>query len=356
MSKEIDFLASSEYHDFLVDLKSRIYAAQMRSALAANAELLGLYWHIGHSILRLQNEQSWGNAVVQQLSADLHKSYPGIAGFSRSNLFAMRQMVLFFGTDSEFVPQAVGQLPWGHIRVILAKVKDLSIADFYLKASFEYGWTRNVLVMQIEQRLHEREGKSVTNFQSALPKPQSDLAQQTLKDPYIFDFLTLEKDVKELEIERQLVQHIARFLMELGKGFAFMGSQYPLCVNNKDYRLDLLFYHVNLRCFVIIELKSGEFKPEYAGKVNFYLSAVDDLMKGEHDNPSIGIILCKNRDKIDVEYALRDINKPIGVSAFQFNEMPTNLQSQLPTVEELEQELSDLEGGDDEADAAASGE
>jgi predicted nuclease of restriction endonuclease-like (RecB) superfamily len=342
MSKELLLLQSSEYRDFLADLKGRIHAAQMRSALAANAEMIGLYWYIGRSIIQLQQEKPWGNAVVKQLSADLIKAYPGISGFSRTNLFAMRQMVLFFDPQSKIVPQAVGQLPWGHIRVILAKIKDLTIADFYLKGTVAYGWSRDILVMQIEQRLHEREGKSVTNFQTALPKPQSDLAQQTLKDPYIFDFMTLAKDAKEQEIERQLIQHIAHFLMELGKGFAFMGSQYPMHINNKDYFLDLLFYHVNLRCFVVIELKKGEFKPEYAGKVNFYLSAVDDLMRGEHDNPSIGIILCKNRDKLDVEYALRDINKPIGVSAFQFNEMPVHIQSQLPTVEELEQELTGL--------------
>lgn len=233
-------------------------------------------------------------------------AYPGVSGFSRTNLFAMRQMVLFFGPDAEIVPQAVGQLPWGHIRVIMAKTKELSIAEYYAKATLEYGWTRDVLVMQIEQKLHEREGKAVSNFKTVLPKPQSDLAQQTLKDPYLFDFLTLEKDVKEREIERQLVQHIARFLLELGKGFAFMGSQYHIHINKKDYYLDLLFYHVQLRCFVVIELKSGEFKPEYAGKINFYLSAVDDLMRSENDQPSIGIVLCKDRDRLDVEYALRD--------------------------------------------------
>jgi len=350
MSKELSLFQSSEYLNFLTDLKGRIHTAQMRSALAANAEMIGLYWHIGRSIIQIQQEKPWGNAVVKQLSIDLIKAYPGISGFSRTNLFAMRQMVLFFDPQSEIVPQAVGQIPWGHIRVIMAKVKDLKIADFYLKGTMEYGWSRDILVMQIEQSLHEREGKSVTNFQSVLPKPQSDLAQQTLKDPYIFDFMTLSKDAKERDIERQLIQHIAHFLMELGKGFAFMGSQYPIFINNKDYFLDLLFYHVNLRCFVVIELKKGEFKPEYAGKLNFYLSAVDDLMRGEHDNPTIGIILCKNRDKIDVEYSLRDINKPIGVSAFQFNEIPVSIQSQLPTIEELEQELTSLSRNTDDSE------
>lgn len=224
MSKDIFLAQNNEYRDFLSELKNRIHVAQMRSMLVANSELIGLYWYIGLSIIRLQKEKGWGNAVVEQLSADLKSTYPGIAGFSRTNLFAMRQMVLFFAPLSEKVPQAVGQLPWGHIRTILAKIKDTSVAEFYLKATFEYGWSRDILEMQIEQQLHKREGKAITNFHVTLPKPQSDLSQQTLKDPYIFDFLTLEKDAQEREIERHLVQHITRFLLELRKRFCFYRS------------------------------------------------------------------------------------------------------------------------------------
>jgi predicted nuclease of restriction endonuclease-like (RecB) superfamily len=347
--KNLDNLPkSSDYIKFLTDLKGRIHASQMRAALAANSELISLYWHIGKSIIRLQKEKGWGNAVVEQLSSDLKKDYPGVSGFSRTNLFAMRQMYLFFSPTSEFVPQVVGQLPWGHIRVILAKIKDQSIAEFYLKSAMEFGWARDILEMQIEQKLYERQGKAITNFTEALPKPQSDLAQQTLKDPYIFDFLTLEKDAQEKDIENQLVKQIVKFLLELGKGFAFIGQQYPLQVGEKEYYLDLLFYHIKLKCFIVIELKSGEFKPEYAGKVNFYLSAVDDLMRSEKDNPSIGIILCKNKEKINVEYALRDINKPIGVSSFHFNEIPADIQTQMPTVEQIERELTTIENVDED--------
>ena len=339
----MNILNSSDYTAFLTDLKNRIHATQMRAMRAANAELIGLYWHIGKSIIDLQKSKGWGNAVVEQLSTDLKRAYPGIAGFSRTNLFAMRQMYLFFGSGSEFVPQSVGQLPWGHTRVVLGKIKELQTAEFYLKSALEYSWSRDILEMQIEQKLHERQGMAVTNFEATLPKPGADLARQTLKDPYIFDFLTIQKEAQEREIEKQLIEHITRFLLELGKGFAFIGNQYRLTINNKEYFLDLLFYHVKLRCYIVLELKSGEFKPEYAGKLNFYLSAVDDLLKDQKDNPSIGIILCKNKDKIDVEFALRDINKPIGVSSFRFNEIPSAIQVQLPSVEEIEQELKGFE-------------
>jgi len=338
-----NFPISSEYIKFLSDLKNRIHASQMRAALSVNSELISLYWHIGKSIIHFQKEKGWGSAVVKQLANDLNNAYPGITGFSRTNLFAMRQMYLFFSQISEYVPQSVGQLPWGHIRVILAKIKDIPTAEFYLKASFEFGWSRNILEMQIEQKLHKRQGKAITNFAATLPKSHSDLAQQTLKDPYIFDFLTLGKNAREREIEKQLLKHITTFLLELGKGFAFIGNQYPLRINNKEYYLDLLFYHIKLRCFIVIELKTGEFKPEYAGKVNFYLSAIDDLLRSKTDQPSIGIILCKNKNKIDVEYALRDIAKPIGVSSFRFNDIPSDIQSQLPTAKQLEEELKTLE-------------
>ena len=286
--------------------------------------------------------RAWGSAVVEQMAQDLHASYPGMKGFSRTSLFSMRQFYAFFSPQFEVVPQAVGQMPWGHIRTLLAKIKSVELVLLYAQACIEHGWSRTVLEWQIEQRFHERAGKVVGNFAHTLPLPHSELVQQSLKDPYVFDFLTLAPQAVERDIENQLVAQITRFLLELGKGFAFLGRQYPLAVNNRDYFLDLLFYHTRLKCYVVIELKAGEFKPEYIGKLNFYLSAVDDQLRAADDNPSIGLILCKDKDRLDVEYALRDINKPMGVSSFITKDIPLSVQSQLPTIQEIENELTAL--------------
>ena len=341
----VEISINPEYRQVLDEIKIHIRSSQLRAVLAANSELIGLYWNIGHSIVTLQADNGWGTAVVKQLAADLRTEHPGIQGFSRTSLFAMRQMYIFFSHRFEVVPRIVGQLPWGHIRTILGKIKDVDVALFYMTAYTENGWTRPILELQIEQSLHTRQGAAPTNFSNVLPSPQSELAQQSFKDPYLFDFLTLSKRAIERDIEKQLIDHITRFLLELGKGFAFLGRQYPLEVNGKNYILDLLFYHTKLKCYVVIELKIGEFKPEYAGKMNFYLSAVDDLLRSDSDAPSIGLILCKGKDKFDVEYALRDINKPIGVSSFITREIPMEVKSQLPTVEQLEQELNELSDG-----------
>ena len=330
-----------DYRKVLDEIKRHIKSSQLRAVLAANSELIALYWHIGQSIVSLQTAKRWGTAVVEQLASDLRREHPGIQGFSRTSLFAMRQMYLFFSPSFETVPQTVGQLPWGHIRTILGKIKDVDVALFYMAACTENGWTRPILELQIEQSLHIRQGAAPTNFNSVLPSPQSELAQQSFKDPYLFDFLTLSTRAIERDVENQLITHITRFLLELGKGFAFLGRQYPVEINGRNYLLDLLFYHTKLKCYVVIELKIGEFKPEYAGKMNFYLSAVDDLLRSDSDAPSIGLILCKGKDRFDVEYALRDINKPIGVSSFITREIPFEVKSQLPTVEQLEQELKD---------------
>lgn len=330
---------SIPYRQELEEIKQRIRAAQTRAILAVNREILDLYWHIGRSIVGLQKSQGWGGAVVEQMSADLQAEHPGIQGFSRTSLFAMRQFYLFFSPRYEVVPQPVGQLPWGHVRTLLGKTKDIDIALLYSIECAENGWSRAVLELQIEQAMHLRKGNAPSNFQAVLPAPQSDLAQQTLKDPYIFDFLTLSSKAVERDVENQLISHITRFLLELGKGFAFLGRQYALEVNGRSYFLDLLFYHTRLKCYVVIELKIGEFKPEHVGKMNFYLSAVDDLVRSSGDQPTIGIILCKDKDRLDVEYALRDVNKPIGVSSFITKSIPIEVQSQLPTVEEIEQEL-----------------
>lgn len=332
----------TEYRQALAAIKQRIQSSQTRAVLAANAELLGLYWDIGRQLDVWQRERAWGSAVVEQMAQDLQTSYPGMKGFSRTSLFAMRQFYAFFSPRFEVVPQPVGQMPWGHVRTLLAKVKSVDLVLLYAQAYAEHGWSRTVLEWQIAQRFHERVGQAVGNFAQALPAPQSDLVQQSLKDPYVFDFLTLSAQAVERDIENQLVAQITRFLLELGKGFAFLGRQYSLAVNGRDYFLDLLFYHARLKCYVVIELKAGEFKPEYVGKLNFYLSAVDDQLRGEGDQPTIGLILCKDKDKLDVEYALRDIHKPMGVSSYITKDIPVSVQSQLPTVQEIESELTAL--------------
>lgn len=339
----------TDYRQGLEDIKRRIRSAQTRAVLAANTELLQLYWDIGRQLAQWQKERDWGTAVVEQMATDLQSAYPGIKGFSRPSLFAMRQFYAFFSPrfgQFEFVSQPVRQIPWGHIRTLLVKVKSVDEALLYAQACVDNGWSRSVLTLQVEQRYHERIGQAASNFAKALPAPQSELVQQSLKDPYVFDFLTLQADAVERDIENQLVAHITRFLLELGKGFAFLGRQYALQVNGRDYFLDLLFYHARLKCYVVIELKAGAFKPEYVRKLNFYLSAVDDLLRTEGDQPTIGLILCKDKDHLDVEYALRDIHKPMGVSSFITKDIPLDVQSQLPSVQEIENELKALGHGD----------
>jgi predicted nuclease of restriction endonuclease-like (RecB) superfamily len=338
----IDISHHSDYRKALEVIKQRIQTSQTRAILAVNAELMCLYWDIGKQLDAWQQERAWGTAVVEQMALDLQALYPGMKGFSRTSLFAMRQFYAFFSKQFQFVPQPVGQLPWGHLRTLMAKIKSVDIALVYAQACIENGWSRAVLEWQIDQRFHERVGKAVSNFTQTMPSPQSELVQQSLKDPYVFDFLALTSDAVERDIEKQLVTQITRFLLELGKGFAFLGRQYSLKVNGKDYFLDLLFYHTRLRCYVVVELKAGEFMPEYVGKLNFYLSAVDDLLRTVDDQPTIGLILCKSKDKLDVEYALRDINKPMGVSSYITKEIPISVQSQLPTVQQIEDELKEL--------------
>lgn len=332
------------YASWLDELKSRIRATQVRAALAVNAELVLLYWSIGRDILSRQEKEGWGAHVVERLSADLHVAFPEMKGFSPRNLKYMRAFADAW-PDRRVVQQVAAQLPWFHSCVLLDRLKEPAHREWYARQAIEHGWSRNVLVAQIEMGLHKRAGKALTNFADALPPPQSDLAQQTLKDPYVFDFLTLAADAQERDLERALVGHVRDFLLELGVGFAFVGSQVHLAVDGEDFYLDLLFFHLKLRCFIVIELKAGAFKPEYAGKMNFYLSAVDAQLRREGDQPSIGLVLCKQRNKVVVEYALRDMKKPIGVSAYKLLEkLPARLKGSLPTVEELEAELSGSKG------------
>lgn len=328
-----------DYSKFLEDLKIRIKTARLKVALSANAELITLYWEIGRNILSRQEAEGWGTKVIDRLAVDLTKAFPDMKGFSPRNLKFMRAFAEAY-PEKEIVKQVVSQIPWGHNIRILQKVKKTEERLWYAGAGIENGWSRNFLVHQIERNTFSREGHAVTNFRKTLPSPQSDLAQQALKDPYIFDFLAMDSNFREREFEKALTEHLKEFLIELGVGFAYVGNQYHMEIGDQDFYLDLLFYHLKLRCYVVIELKTGDFRPEYAGKINFYLSAVDDTLNTNQDNPSIGIILCKTRNKVIAEYALRDMNKPIGISQYKLTEsLPEEYKTSLPTVEELEEEL-----------------
>ncbi len=332
----------ADYRPWLETVKSTIRSAQIKAALAVNETLIRLHWEQGKLIVKKQEQANWGAAVVDRLSADLKVEFPDLTGFSRLNLFQMRRFYLFYRDADEFVLQLVKQIPWGHNILIFRKIKEPEVARFYLLATVQNNWSRNVLDLHIASGLHLRQGQAITNFSKTLPAPLADLAEQTLKDPYIFDFLTLASDARELDLERQLTQSITNFLMELGAGFAFVGRQYRLEIGKKTYSIDLLFYHLRLRSYVVVDLKMKSFEPEFAGKMNFYLSAADDILRDEGDNPSIGIILCKTKERIEVEYALRDLNKPIGVSEWLLTtHLPENLKPSLPSVEEIEQELEE---------------
>lgn len=326
------------YDAFLQELKERIRSAQVRASLSVNRELLLLYWSIGRDILARQQSEGWGAKVIDRLAQDLLQAFPGMTGFGARNLKYMRAVAEAY-PDEQFVQQVVAQLPWGHNVRILEMVKAPEQREWYIRQAVESGWTRNVLVHQIESDLHQRKGQAVTNFQRTLPAPQSELAQELLKDPYNFDFLTLGPEMLERDLERGLIEHLRDFILELGKGFAFVGNQYHLEIAGQDYFIDLLFYHLHLRCYVVIDLKIEEFMPEFAGKMNFYLSAMDDR-RHANDAPSIGLILCKEKNRIVVEYALRDTGKPMGVAQYRLVEsLPKRLQSELPTNEELAREM-----------------
>jgi len=330
----------AEYSKLLQDLKDKVSSSRYRAVRAANNEVIFLYHYIGTEILKRQKEHGWGAKIIDQLSHDLSSEFPEMKGFSQRNLKYMRRFAKDF-SDFQFVQQAAAQLPWFHLVTIMDKVKDPDERVFYITETIGCGWARSVLTVQIETDLYNRQGKAITNFKDKLPSPQSELAQYTLKDPYVFDLMSIGKDAQEREIEKGLVAHMEKFLLELGKGFAFVGRQYQLEVGNQDFYLDLLFYNYHLRAFVIIELKDTAFKPEYAGKMNFYLSAVDSLMKHETDNPSIGLILCKSKNKVVAEYTLQNMTSPIGLAEYRITEsIPENIKTSLPTIEELERELS----------------
>lgn len=311
------------------------------AAIKVNSELLTLYWELGADIVDRQHTASWGDKFLDQLSRDLMTEFPEMKGFSKRNLELIRKWFVYWNNENPIAKQVVSQLvqiPWGHNIQIVSKSKSIEEAAYYVQNTLEQGWSRNVLVHQIESGLYQREGKALHNFQRTLPAAQSDLAIQTLKDPYVFDFLSLTKAHNEHELEQGLIEHITQFLLELGSGFAYMGRQYPIKVGERDFYIDLLFYHARLHCYVVIELKMGEFEPEHAGKLNFYIKAIDEQLCQKHDAPTIGILLCKNKDKVVAEYALSDISKPMGISEYRFTQsLPEGLQDSLPSVAELEQ-------------------
>jgi len=361
----------TDYPALLTDIKQRVRRAQTRAMMAVNAELIRLYWDIGSLIHARQQQQGWGAGIIPRLAKDLHNELPEEKGFSERNI---KRMLAFYReyprlldaqaakvppvvaqiAAAEKVPQLVAQipdappyppelllsLPWGHHIELIAKVKDPATRQWYMRAAIENGWSRNILLMQIETAAHHRHGKAASNFALRLPAPDSDLAQQTLKDPYLFDFLTLEAGFHERELETGLIAHLEKFLLELGQGFAFVGRQYHIDLGQNDFYIDLLFYHLKLRCYVVIDLKRGDFKPEYAGKMNFYCNVVDDKLRHESDKPTIGLILCQQPNRVLAEYALRGVDKPIGVSSFELTRaLPKTLKSSLPSIEQIEREL-----------------
>jgi predicted nuclease of restriction endonuclease-like (RecB) superfamily len=346
-----DAVTGPEYHALLEALKARVVEARERAALEANRELVILYWSIGRDLLTRQSELGWGGKVIERLSRDLRRAFPEMKGLSPRNLNYMRAMAEAW-PDAGVVERAVARVPWGHLMRILDKSREPSARMFYVEQAALHGWSRDVLVTHLDRRLHARQGKAVTNFGRTLPSPRQSLAAQALKDPYVFDFLGLTEEAEERDVEHALVRHIRDTLLEMGVGFAFVGSQVHLEVAGQDFYLDLLFYHVRLHCYAVVELKGGEFRPEHAGKLNFYLSAVDDQLRDpEVDGPSIGLLLCRSKNRVMVEYALRDIHKPIGVASLELTRLlPNELARSLPSVEALEAELGDLpETKEDEA-------
>lgn len=332
------------YADWLVDLKSRIRQARQRAAQSVNSELIWLYWQIGRDILYRQGREGWGAKVIQRLAEDLRRAFPEMKGFSRANLLYMRSFADTW-TEEQIVQQAVGRLPWGHNLVLLAQLKRPEDRLAYAERALRDGWSRAMLSMQIEARLLTREGRAQTNFDQCLASPSSDLALQALKDPYLFDFLSVGKAASEREIEAALVEHVTQFLLELGAGFAFVGRQVRLEVGGDDFFIDLLFYHMRLRCYVVIELKAEKFKPDHLGQLSFYLTAVDRQVKGEQDGPTIGLLLCRSRNKVVAEYALGSKTQPMGISEYRLTEsLPPELRSDLPSIAQLEKELETLAG------------
>ena len=339
-------VSHSEYVKFIAHLKEKIRSSQIKAAVSVNRELIKLYWEIGHDIVSKQQQDGWGTKSLERVARDLQNEFPGIEGFSRSNLFRMKAFYLAYAKVAQAVRQLeelpIFSIPWGHNIAILQKIKAEVGRLWYASMTIAEGWSRDALLESIKSNSYKRFGKAITNFHERLPEPHSRLAHDTLKDPYNFDFLELAKDHLERDVEEGLLNHVEKFMREMGRGFSLVGRQVPVEVGGRDFYLDLLFYHLKLRCFVVVELKATDFKPEFAGKMNFYLSAVDDFMKHPSDNPTIGILICREKNNFIVEYALRNSKSPIGVASYEakiFKDLPKKLESSLPTVKEIEEEL-----------------
>lgn len=321
-----------EYKNWILSIKDKILEAQTRASFTVNAEMLQLYWEIGNSILEAQYHKGWGAMVVDNLSKDLKRDFPHTSGFSVRNLKYMRSFakeypdfpivqVSLAQNKKELVQVSLAQISWYHHITLLSKIKNVRERVFYINETAKNEWSRDVMVLQLQSNLFERKGKAINNFTTTLPKSQSDLAKEIFKDPYQFDFLTMSPRINEIEIEKQLTEKITEFLLELGKGFAFVGRQYEIEVDKSNYKIDLLFYHTFLHAYVVVELKIGEFKPEYISKLNFYISAIDESLKTEQDNKSIGLLLCASKSNVKVEYAMRGFDNPIGVAAYELEKM-----------------------------------
>lgn len=346
MENSIDI---SKYKEIFENIRQEILKSQYKAMQAVNTEMIYMYWNIGKIIL---DNIEWGNKFIDNLSIDLKREFPDIQGFSSRNLRNMRNFYKEY-PNIEILQTLSAKLPWSHNILLISKVKDMEIRKWYMKETIKNGWSHDVLADQIKYKLYERQAiaEKITNFENTLPDVQSDLAMQTMKDPYIFDFIVLKGQVKEKQIEDAMIEKIKNVLIELGNGFAFVGNQYKITVSDTDYYIDLLFYHLELRCYVVVELKARKFKPTDAGQLNFYLSAIDDMLRKDGDNPTIGILLCKEKDKLTAEYALKDINKPVGVSEYKLlQDIPEYLQAQLPKAEEIELHIKDIEEIEEQKD------
>ena len=339
---------TKEYKNFIIEIKKQIQISQTKAITKVNQELIILYFNIGKIISQKQEKLGWGAKVIDNLSSDIKVTFPELGGFSSRNI---KRMVRFYKEyekvpplvaqlENEKVPLLVAQIPWTHNIILIEKIKDIKLRYWYMKKIIENGWSKNILSLMIKSEVHKREGKLTSNFKDILPSNDSDLVQQSFKDPYIFDFLTISGPFRERELESNLIEHIEKFLIELGSGFAFVGRQYKLEVGDSDFYIDLLFYHLKLRCYVVVELKKGKFKPEYSGQVNFYCSAVDGELAHKDDKPTIGLILCQEKNEIIAEYSLKNMSQPIGISEYELTEvLPKEFESSLPTVEMIEEEL-----------------
>ena len=342
-----------EYKKFLVELKEKVKNSQLKAAVKVNYELLNLYWELGKKITEKQKEYSWGDSFISNLSNDLKKEFPDMKGFSVQNLKNIRYWYLFYAeyliglqpvSQLKKIENKIKSIPWGHNQRIMYKCKSVREAIFYVEKTIENGWSRTILEHQIDSKLYERLGSAISNFDSRLPKVQSELAKQTIKDPYNFDFLTLRDKYDERELEDALVKQITSFLLELGTGFSYIGRQVHLKVGDSDFYIDLLFYHVKLHCYVVVELKTEKFKPDFAGQLNFYVTAVNRDLKSQEDNQTIGILICKNKDNVVAEYSLANISQPIGISKYEISKLlEKEYKSSLPSIEEIEQSIKDIE-------------